>query len=163
MIILGTKGVINNFLVGMGLIEKPLNLMYNMTGVVIGMTYVLLPYFVLTLYSAMKGIDMWLVQAARSMGASNFYAFRKVFFPLSMPGIISGFLIVYILAVGFFITPALMGGPNDIMMAMLIQRNIEVTMDWPLASALSLFLLVITLAIYAVYCRYTDLDKMLGK
>jgi ABC-type spermidine/putrescine transport system permease subunit I len=146
MIILGTKGVINNFLVGMGLIEKPLNLMYNMTGVVIGMTYVLLPYFVLTLYSAMKGIDMWLVQAARSMGASNFYAFRKVFFPLSMPGIISGFLIVYILAVGFF-----------------IQRNIEVTMDWPLASALSLFLLVITLAIYAVYCRYTDLDKMLGK
>jgi ABC-type spermidine/putrescine transport system permease subunit I len=156
MIILGTKGVINNFLVGMGLIEKPLNLMYNMTGVVIGMTYVLLPYFVLTLYSAMKGIDMWLVQAARSMGASNFYAFRKVFFPLSMPGIISGFLIVYILAVGFFITPALMGGPNDIMMAMLIQRNIEVTMDWPLASALSL-------AIYAVYCRYTDLDKMLGK
>jgi len=163
MIILGTKGVINNFLVGMGLIEKPLNLMYNMTGVVIGMTYVLLPYFVLTLYSAMKGIDMWLVQAARSMGASNFYAFRKVFFPLSMPGIISGFLIVYILAVGFFITPALMGGPNDVMMAMLIQRNIEVTMDWPLASALSLFLLVITLAIYAVYCRYTDLDKMLGK
>jgi ABC-type spermidine/putrescine transport system permease subunit I len=86
-----------------------------------------------------------------------------VFFPLSMPGIISGFLIVYILAVGFFITPALMGGPNDIMMAMLIQRNIEVTMEWPLASALSLFLLVITLAIYAVYCRYTDLDKMLGK
>jgi ABC-type spermidine/putrescine transport system permease subunit I len=152
-----------SWMIILGLIEKPLNLMYNMTGVVIGMTYVLLPYFVLTLYSAMKGIDMWLVQAARSMGASNFYAFRKVFFPLSMPGIISGFLIVYILAVGFFITPALMGGPNDIMMAMLIQRNIEVTMDWPLASALSLFLLVITLAIYAVYCRYTDLDKMLGK
>src|SRR3546814_5382712 len=80
-----------------------------------------------------------------------------------MPGIISGFLIVYILAVGFFITPALMGGPTDVMMAMLIQRNIEVSLNWPLASALSLFLMVITLIIYAFYCRYTDLDKMLGK
>ncbi|TEA79012.1 ABC transporter permease [Allopusillimonas ginsengisoli] len=163
MIILGTKGVINEFLMYIGLIEKPLNLMYNMTGVVIGMTYVLLPYFVLTLFSTMKGIDMWLMQAGRSMGASNFYVFRRVFFPLSMPGIVSGFLIVYILAVGFFITPALMGGPSDVMMAMLIQRNIEVTMNWPLASALSLFLLLITLVIYAIYCRYTDLDKMLGK
>lgn len=163
MIILGTKGVINEFLISIGLIDKPLHLMYNMVGVVIGMTYVLLPYFVLTLFSTMKGIDMWLVQAGRSMGASNFYVFRKVFLPLSMPGIVSGFLIVYILAVGFFITPALMGGPDDVMMAMLIQRNIEVTMDWPLASALSLFLLLITLVIYAIYCRYTDLDKMLGK
>lgn len=80
-----------------------------------------------------------------------------------MPGVISGFLIVYILAVGFFITPALMGGPKDVMMAMLIQRNIEITMDWPLASALSLVLLAITLVIYAFYCKYTDLDKMLGK
>src|SRR5690606_5763249 len=128
MIILGTKGVVNEFLIYIGLIDKPLALMYNMVGVVIGMTYVLLPYFVLTLFSTMKGIDMWLVQAGRSMGASIFYVFRKVFFPLSMPGIVSGFLIVYILAVGFFITPALMGGPSDVMMAMLIQRNIEVTM-----------------------------------
>ncbi|WP_353151615.1 ABC transporter permease [Pollutimonas bauzanensis] len=163
MIILGTKGVINEFLIGIGIIDKPLNLMYNMVGVVIGMTYVLLPYFVLTLFSTMKGIDMWLIQAGRSMGASNFYVFRKVFFPLSMPGIVSGFLIVYILAIGFFVTPALMGGPDDVVMAMLIQRNIEITMDWPLASALSLFLLVITLIIYAFYCKYTDLDKMLGK
>jgi ABC-type spermidine/putrescine transport system permease subunit I len=124
---------------------------------------VLLPYFVLTLYSAMKSIDPWLIQAGRSMGASNSYVFRKVFLPLSVPGIISGFLIVYILAIGFFITPALMGGPNNVMMAMLIQRNIEITMDWALASALSLFLLVITLIIYAFYCKYTDLDKMLGQ
>lgn len=163
MIILGTKGVVNEFLLGLGVIEKPLGLMYNMVGVVIGMTYVLLPYFVLTLFSAMKSIDPWLMQAGRSMGGSDFYVFRKVFFPLSMPGVVSGFLIVYILAVGFFITPALMGGPDDVMMAMLIQRNIEVTMNWPLASALSLFLLLITLIIYAVYCRYTDLDRMLGK
>ncbi len=163
MIILGTKGVLNKLLISIGLIDTPLNLMYNMTGVVIGMTYVLLPYFVLTLFATMKGIDTRLLQAAHSMGASRIHAFRKIFFPLSMPGVISGFLIVYILAIGFFITPALMGGPNDVMMAMLIQRNIEVTMNWPLACALSLFLLVITLVIYAVYCRYTDLDKMLGK
>jgi len=163
MIILGTKGIINEFLIYVGVIDKPLNLMYNMVGVVIGMTYVLLPYFVLTLFATMKSIDVWLLQAGRSMGASNFYVFRKVFFPLSMPGIVSGFLIVYILAAGFFVTPALMGGPNDVMMAMLIQRNIEVTLDWPLASALSLFLLVVTLIIYAFYCKYTDMDKMLGK
>lgn len=163
MIILGTRGVINSVLMQLGLIDQPLNLMYNMVGVTIGMTYVLLPYFVLTLFSTMKGIDMWLLQAGRSMGASNFYIFRRVFLPLSMPGIVSGFLIVYILAVGFFITPALMGGPNDVMLAMLIQRNIEVSVNWPLASALALFLLVITLIIYAIYCKYTDLDKMLGK
>ncbi|WP_051401648.1 ABC transporter permease [Advenella kashmirensis] len=163
MIILGTRGVINTVLIQIGLIDQPLNLMYNMVGVTIGMTYVLLPYFVLTLFSTMKGIDMWLLQAGRSMGASNFYIFRRVFFPLSMPGIVSGFLIVYILAVGFFITPALMGGPNDVMLATLIQRNIEVSVNWPLASALALFLLVITLIIYAIYCKYTDLDKMLGK
>lgn len=162
MVILGTHGVINRFLIFAGLIDKPIALLYNMVGVVIGMTYVLLPYFVLTLYAAMKGIDPWLMQAGRGMGASNFHVFRKVFLPLSMPGVVSGFLIVYILAIGFFITPALMGGPEDVMMAMLIQRNIEITMNWPLASALSLFLLVITLVIYAVYCRYTDMNEMLG-
>lgn len=163
MIILGTRGVINNFLLWTGVIDSPVTLIYNMTGVVIGMTYVLLPYFVLTLYANMKGIDLWLVQAARSMGASNFYAFRKIYLPLSMPGIISGFLIVYILATGFFITPTLMGGPQDVMMATLIQRNVEVTLNWPLACALSLFLLCITLAIYAIYCKCTDIGKMLGE
>jgi len=163
MIILGTNGVVNSFLLHIGLIGKPLGLMYNMTGVTIGMTYVLLPYFVLTLFSAMKGIDMWLLHAGRGMGASNFYIFRRIFLPLSMPGVISGFLIVYILAIGFFVTPALMGGPNDTMLAMLIQRNIEVSVNWSLACALSLFLLVITLIVYTLYCRYTDLDRMLGK
>lgn len=163
MIILGNRGVLNTLLASIGVISKPVNLMYNQTGVVIGMTYVLLPYFVLTLFSTMKGIDMRLLQAAHGMGASRSYAFRKIFLPLSVPGVISGVLIVFILAMGFFVTPALMGGPKDVMMAMLIQRNIEVTMNWPQACALSIFLLVITLAIYAVYCRFTDLDRMLGK
>lgn len=163
MILLGSRGIINEFLLRLGLIDRPLHLMYNMVGVVVGMSYILLPYFVLTLFAAMKGIDKWLLHAARGMGASNFYVFRKIFFPLSMPGVISGFLIVYILAVGFFVTPALMGGPDDVMMAMLIQRNIEVSLNWPLASALSLFLLIITLVIYTFYCRYTDLDRLLGK
>lgn len=91
MVILGTHGVINRFLIFAGLIDKPIALLYNMVGVVIGMTYVLLPYFVLTLYAAMKGIDPWLMQAGRGMGASNFHVFRKVFLPLSMPGVVSGF------------------------------------------------------------------------
>lgn len=163
MIILGNKGVLNETLIALNIIDAPLRLMYNKFGVVVGMAYVLLPYFVLTIYSSMKSIDMWLLQAGRSMGASNFYVFRRIFLPLSMPGVISGFLIVFILAVGFFVTPALMGGPNEVMIAMLIQRNIEVTMDWAQASALSLFLLTITLLVFAVYCKYTDLDKMLGR
>ena len=94
------------------------------------MAYVLLPYMVLTLYAAMKGIDPSLMRAAHGLGASGFYAFRRVYLPLSLHGVISGSLIVFILAIGFFITPALMGGPADVMIAMLIERSVEITFDW---------------------------------
>lgn len=163
MIILGNKGVVNELFLSLGLIDAPMRLMYNQFGVILSMAYVLLPYLVLTLYSSMCGIDRRLIQAASSMGASNWYVFRYVFLPLSMPGVISGFLIVFILALGFFVTPTLIGGPSEIMMAMLIQRNIEVTMDWAMASAMSLFLLVITLGVFTLYCRYTDFDQLLGR
>ncbi len=163
MVILGRNGILNQLLLNWGVIDQPLELMYNRMGVIIGMSYVLLPYLVLTLFSAMKGIDYNLIRAAQSMGASGTYTFLKVFLPLSMPGLISGCLIVFILAIGFFITPALMGGAEDVMIAMLIQREIELNLNWPVAAMLSLALLAVTLVLYAIYYRYTNLERMLGK
>jgi ABC-type spermidine/putrescine transport system permease subunit I len=126
------------------------------------MSYVLLPYMVLTLYAAMRAIDPSLLRAAEGLGASGFYTFRRVYFPLSLHGVLSGALIVYILSIGFFITPALMGGQHEIMIAMLIDRSLEVAVDWPSASLMSLTLLVVTLVLYAIYYRVTDIQRLIG-
>jgi ABC-type spermidine/putrescine transport system permease subunit I len=162
MVLLGEHGLVNDILLGTGLISAPLSLMYNRLGVLIGMSYVLLPYMVLTLYAAMRAIDPSLLRAAAGLGASGFYTFRRVYFPLSLHGVLSGALIVYILSIGFFITPALMGGQHDIMIAMLIDRALEVAVDWPSAALMSLTLLVVTLALYAVYYRITDIRRLIG-
>jgi len=162
MVLLGEHGLVNDLLRQLGLIDQPLPLMYNRLGVLIGMTYVLLPYMVLTLYAAMRGIDPSLMRAAEGLGASAFYTFRRVYFPLSLHGVLSGALIVYILSIGFFITPALMGGRHDIMIAMLIDRALEVAVDWPSAALMSLTLLVVTLVLYAVYYRITDIRRLIG-
>lgn len=156
MVILGRNGLINQVLLGSGLVSEPVDLLYNRTGVVIGMTYVLLPYMVLTLFAAMKAVDHRLLQAAEGMGARPLTVFAKVFLPLTLHGITAGSLIVYILALGFFITPALMGGPGDVMMAMLIEREIELSHNWPVAALMTIVLLAITLALYALYSRYAD-------
>jgi putative spermidine/putrescine transport system permease protein len=162
MVLLGEHGLINDMLLAVGLIAQPLPMMYNRLGVLIGMSYVLLPYMVLTLYAAMRGIDMSLLRAAEGLGASGFYTFRRVYFPLSLHGVLSGALIVYILSIGFFITPALMGGQYDIMIAMLIDRSLEVAVDWPSAALMSLTLLVVTLVLYAIYYRVTDIRRLIG-
>lgn len=162
MVLLGRTGLINQTLMALGLTAEPLELLYTKTAVVIGMVYVLLPYMVLTLFATMKAIDPSLMRAARGLGAGSLYAFRRVYFPLSLHGVVSGSLIVFILAIGFFITPALMGGPTDVMIAMLIERAVEITLDWPSAAVMSLVLLGLTLALYTVYYRVTDLQKMMG-
>lgn len=162
MVLLGEHGLVNDTLRAAGLIREPLPLMYNRLGVLIGMSYVLLPYMVLTLFAAMRAIDASLLRAAEGLGASGFYAFRRVYFPLSLHGVLSGALIVYILAIGYFITPALMGGQHDIMVAMLIDRELEVAVDWPSAALMSLSLLLVTLVLYAVYYRVTDIRRLIG-
>jgi putative spermidine/putrescine transport system permease protein len=162
MVILGRTGLINQTLLGMGIIDAPLPLIYNKTGIVIGMTYVLLPYMVLTLFAAMKSIDRNLLLAARGMGAGGAMIFWRVYLPLSLHGVISGALIVFILSIGFFITPALMGGPSDVMVAMLIERSVEITLDWPAAAVMSLLLLAVTLVLYAIYYRVTDVRRLMG-
>jgi len=162
MVLLGEHGLVNNSLLAAGLIHEPIPLMYNRLGVLIGMSYVLLPYMVLTLYAAMRGIDASLLRAAEGLGANGFYTFWRVYFPLSLHGVLSGALIVYILSVGFFITPALMGGQHDIMIAMLIDRSLEVAVDWPSAALMSLTLLLVTLVLYAAYYRVTDIRRLIG-
>lgn len=162
MVLLGRTGIINTVLQALGLIDAPLPLLYNKAAVVIGMAYVLLPYMILTLYAAMKAIDMTYVRAARGLGASGLYTFWRVYFPLSVPGVLSGSLIVFILATGFFITPALMGGPSDVLIAMLIERAVEINVDWASAAILSLLLLGVTLLLYAVYFRVTDVRRLVG-
>nr|WP_245215467.1 ABC transporter permease [Pararoseomonas baculiformis] len=156
MVLLGRNGLINQILLGLGLVSEPVNLLYNRTGVIIGMTYVLLPYMVLTLYAAMKAVDPRLMQAAEGMGASPATVFRRVFMPLTLHGVVAGVLITFILAIGFFITPALMGGPGDVMIAMLIEREVELTQNWPAAAMMTVVLLAVTLTLYAVYSRFAE-------
>lgn len=162
MVLLGRNGIVNQLLMQLGLTDEPLAILYTEIGVLIGMVYVLLPYMVLTLFAAMKGIDPSLMRAARGLGAGSFYAFTRVYFPLSIHGVVSGSLIVFILSIGFFITPALMGGPSDVMIAMLIERSVEITFDFPSAAVMSLLLLIATLVLYSIYYRLTDVRRMMG-
>jgi putative spermidine/putrescine transport system permease protein len=162
MVLLGRNGIVNQALLSVGITDAPLPLMYNKTGILIGMTYVLLPYMILTLFAAMRGIDPSLTRAAYGLGAGRFYTFWRIYFPLSLHGVISGSLIVFILAIGFFITPALMGGPGDVMIAMLIERSVEITLDWMSAAIMSVILLAVTLLLYALYYRVTDVRRMMG-
>lgn len=159
MVLLGRNGLINQLLLGLGLVREPVQLLYNRTGVIIGMTYVLLPYMVLTLYAAMKAVDMRLLQAAESMGATPLQVFARVFMPLTLHGVVAGVLITFILALGFFVTPALMGGPGDMMIAMLIEREVELTQNWPGAALMTIVLLVVTLILYGLYSRFTADEK----
>jgi len=160
MVLLGRTGLVNEALTALGLTRAPLPLLYNQAGVLVGMTYVLLPYMVLTLYSVMRGIDGGLIRAAHSLGASRFQAFRRIFLPLSLPGVAGGTLLVFILSLGFFITPALMGGPSDVMIAMLIEREVEITLNWAFASALAVILLALTLIGFVGYNRIIRLERV---
>ena len=160
MVLLGTDGVVNRSLLSLGVVAQPLKVMYTRTSVVIGMSYILLPYMVLALYSVMRGIDTSLINAAESLGASRLRAFWRVFYPLSRPGLAAGGLLVFILSIGFFITPALMGSQDDSMMSMIIEGQVETYFDWGFASALSSVLLVCTVALFAIYERIVGLHTL---
>lgn len=149
-VILQDHGIINSLLMDLGLIEQPLKLLYTNTSVVIGMTHVLVPYMILSLYSVMDSIDHRLIQAAKGLGARPSKAFYQVFLPLSVPGILSGSLIVFVMSLGYFITPSLLGGNNSMMISKLIEQNIQATLNWNLASALSILLLGTTLLLLGI-------------
>ena len=162
MILLGDAGVINKLLISNGLREEPLRMLYNRTGAIIGMTQAMLPFMVLPIFSVMVRIPTHLVQVAESLGAGPFRAFLRVYLPLSLPGVGAGVLLVFIITLGFFITPALLGGPNAVMMAMVIEQQVATVFNWGFAAALSVILLVITLLLYAVYARYMSFEKLYG-
>lgn len=150
MVLLGRNGVINKVLLSMGVIEQPLALMYNFTGVLIGMVHVLLPYMILPLYSALRKVDPNLIQAAEGLGAPRWRVFWRIYLPLTATGIAAGSILVFVLSIGFFITPALLGGGRVVMIAILIQQQVGELLNWNFAAALSGLLLVVTVVIYAV-------------
>lgn len=162
MVLLGRNGIINSFLMKLGVISTPLNLLFNTFSVTVGMVHFLLPFMVFPVYSVMNGIDKNLVMAAYNLGATPFTAFRKVFFPLSLPGVGAGSLIVFILAIGFFVTPSLLGGRGDIVISMLIENQVNVQFNWPFASALAFVLLAFTLIIFNVSNRFLAIDRIWG-
>jgi len=143
MVLLQQKGLINRALIEyLGLIETPLTLIYNRTGVLIGMSHILLPFMILPLYSVLSRIEPSLSQAAASLGAPPVRNFARVYLPLSLPGLIAGSVLVFVMGLGYYITPALLGGPGDVMIAQLIEMQIADFGNWGLAGALALVLLL---------------------
>jgi len=153
MILLGRNGVLNQILMGLGLVSEPVHLLYNVPGVLIGMVHVLLPYMVFPIYSAMLRVDRDLLLAAEGLGASSLSVFWRVFLPLTLPGVIAGTALVFILSLGFYITPALLGGGRVIMIAVLIEQQVRQFLEWGFASALSIVLLSFALLAFFVLNR----------
>ena len=153
IVLLQEHGVINDTLTGLGLTGQPLPLLYSRSAVLIAMTHVLLPYMILPLYSVMRSIPPVYLRAAASLGAPPFAAFRRVFLPQCLPGIGAGSLLVFILAIGYYITPALVGGAADQMISSQIAFYTIGTANWGMAAALSAVLLAATLILYAAYAR----------
>jgi putative spermidine/putrescine transport system permease protein len=154
MLILQTKGLLNTALIDwLGLPIRPLPLMFNFVGVIVGMVHYVLPPMVLILYSVMRAIDLNLVRAAEGLGAHPLRAFWRVFVPLSMPGVRAACVLIFILSLGFFVTPALLGGRQDVTIAMLIDTQFTEILNWGFGSALATVLLTVTLAGLLLYYR----------
>ncbi len=163
VLLLRDTGVINETLLSMGLISEPIAMVRNFTGVLIGMVQVMLPFMVLPLYAAMRGIDRRLLDAAESLGARPAFAFWRIFVPLSGAGVAAGVLLVFIQSLGFYITPALLGGPQDVMLGELIVQQVSTVLRWGFAAALAAILLVTTLVLLAVASRLVDVKRMFWK
>ena len=160
LVLLQKKGLINNILIESGLITEPLKFVHNTTGTLIGMVHIMLPFLILPLYANMRSIDKDCLKAASSLGATPTRAFWTVFLPLTLPGLLAGLLIVFVLCLGFYVTPAILGGGKVIMAAMKISTNIEMYFNWGAASALGVVLLVVTGIILFVASKLISLDQL---
>jgi putative spermidine/putrescine transport system permease protein len=163
LILLQHNGILNTTLVASGLVSQPIAFVYNLPGVLIGMTHVLMPFIVLPLAAAFRGIDSALIQAAEGLGAGSLALLRRLLLPLTAPAVLAGAAIVFMSAVGYYITPALMGGPAQTMIAQLIDFNIETQLDWGLAAALSVILLFVTLLVFGGFNAMFGLDRLLAR
>ncbi|HUH41175.1 MAG TPA: ABC transporter permease [Castellaniella sp.] len=162
LVLLQRKGLINEWGMALGLWDTPLPLVHNFAGTLIGMVHIMLPFLVLSLYGAMRSVDMNCLKAAASLGARPTQVFWKVFFPLSLPGLMGGMLIVFILSLGFYVTPAILGGGKVIMVSMRIASNIELFVNWGAASALGVVLFVLTMVVLALAARLSGGRGPLG-
>ncbi|CAM5187592.1 Putative spermidine/putrescine transport system permease protein OS=Castellaniella defragrans OX=75697 GN=HNR28_003077 PE=3 SV=1 [Castellaniella defragrans] len=154
MVLLQRTGVINKTLMGLGLIDHPLPLVNNITGVSIGMVYIMLPFIILPLMGVLKAIDPSTLRAAALCGANKWQCFRRVLLPLSIPGIAAGALMVFVMSLGYFVTPALLGGASSMMLAELIAQLVQSLLKWGLGGAAAFVLLVVTLGLYYVQLRF---------
>jgi putative spermidine/putrescine transport system permease protein len=154
MVLLQRTGVINTTLMKLGLISEPLPLVKNLTGVTIGMTYIMLPFIILPLYASIRALDPTILQAAALCGAGRWQAFRRVLLPLSASGAAAGALMVFVMSLGYFVTPALLGSASHMMLAEMIAQLVQSLLNWGLGSAAAFVLLTVTLALYAVQIRF---------
>ncbi len=162
IVLLQSEGLVNHALIGLHVINQPLALLFNRTGVVIAMVHILLPFMILPLYSVMKSVPPTYLRAAVSLGSAPLAAFFRVYVPQTYPGIGAGALLVFILSIGYYVTPALLGGPDDQMLSYYIAQYTNVTVNWGMACALGALLLAATLVLYAVYRRVTNSELSLG-
>ena len=160
VVLLQREGILNNLFLSLGLVSEPVRMIFNRFAVYVAMVHVLLPFMVLPLYAVMKGISPSYLRAASSLGAAPLTAFRRVYVPQTLPGVGAGCLMVFIQALGYYITPALVGGADDQMISYFIAFYASKTVNWGMAAALSIMLLAATLALYAVYDRMIGIDKM---
>jgi putative spermidine/putrescine transport system permease protein/spermidine/putrescine transport system permease protein len=162
LVLLQGQGLVNDWGIQLGLWQEPLPLVHNLSGTLIGMTHIMLPYLVLPLYGSMRAIDGDYVKAAANLGASPVRAFWWVYLPLSLPGLAAGATIVFILCLGFYVTPALLGGGKVILVSMRIASDIELFFNWGAASALGVVLLVLTVAFLYLASRLVGFDRVIG-
>lgn len=159
IVLLQRKGVVNELLLDLGWITQPLRLIYTEGAVIMAMTHVLLPYAILPIFAAVHAIPNELGQAARNLGAGGTSVFWRIMLPLSLPGVFAGCLMTFILALGFYVTPALVGGPRTMLMATLIGQQTTETLDWPFAGALSTVLLAATLTVVIAFRKTLSLNR----
>ncbi|WP_051380451.1 ABC transporter permease subunit [Bradyrhizobium sp. WSM1743] len=162
VVLLGRNGVINSILLELGWTSQPITMLYNRFGVILGMTHIVMPLMILPMYTVMSSIDQRLLRAARANGASPLAAFLTVFLPLSLPGLIAGVLLVFIYCLGFYITPALMGGLSDLTITMEISSQVVDQLNWSFGSALSMVLLVAVLTVLWIGSRFFPVEQLLG-
>ena len=163
LVLLQRQGLVNAWGMRLGLWDEPLALVHNLSGTLIGMVHIMLPFLVLPVLGTMRSIDQDCVKAAANLGASPIRAFWSVFFPLSLPGLFAGALIVFIICLGFYVTPAVLGGGKVIMVSNQIASDIELFFNWGAASALGVVLLVLTLLFLYIASRITRLEHVLGE
>lgn len=161
--VLRGNGVLNSALMSTGLIEMPFSLVRNEIGVVIGMVHYMLPFGILPLYASMRSIDARILNAARSLGAPAFTVFRRVFLPLTLPGLFSSFILTFVFSLGFYVTPAILGGGRVMMVAEYISVQVHETLEWGTATMLASVLLASVFAVIATLGRFADWESIFGK